>query len=136
MATAHWPRLRVIPGQTRAPAAGRHGESWRRWRMPEAAAAGYCAAAVATTAAIVAGGTRHPVVALAVLALAALGVALRMTLLAALACGGISWLFYDGFIIGRHAHLVWKGPLTGWSLLVLAVVALCGSVLGRTWNHG
>jgi hypothetical protein len=112
--------------------AGR-GALWRRWRLSEGALAGYCAAAAATTVAVGAGGTRHPVVALTVLAMAMLAVALRMTLPAALASGVIGWLFYDGFVIGRHAHLVMggaSGPLAGWSLLVVVAAALCGSAVG------
>ena len=54
----------------------------------------------------------------------------RMTMPAALASGVIGWLFYDGFLIGRHADLVLGRPLAGWSLLVLVAAALCGSALG------
>jgi hypothetical protein len=149
MATTHPPRLRVIPGGLAGPLAepgrrraagygdsasvetlGELPESPRRWRHAEGPLAGYCVAAAATAVAVLAGGTRHPLVALAVLAFALLVAARRMTLPAALASAGIAWLFYDGFIIGRHAQLVWDGARGAWWLLVLVAAAVCGSVLG------
>jgi hypothetical protein len=148
MAATHPPRLRVIhggadalaePGQRRAPglgdsaaveALGELPESPRRLRHADGPLAGYCVAAAATAVAVLAGGTRHPLVALAVLAFALLVAARRMTLPAALASGGMAWLFYDGFIIGRHAQLAWAGARGGLWLLVLVAAAVCASVTG------
>jgi hypothetical protein len=136
MAAVHRPQLSLIPGGLSAPQqarkvpAGRPGPSWQRWRLFEGALAGYCGAALATTVAVIAGGTRHPVVALGVAGFAMLALGLRMTLATAVASGVIGWLFYDGFVIGRHADLVLGGPLAGWSLLALVAAALCGSALG------
>src|ERR1700677_4995354 len=70
---------------------------------------GYCGLAVATGLAIAVGGTRRPVVALGVLGLAVLIVAMRMSWPASLGGGALGWLFYDGFFVGRHAHLAWHG---------------------------
>jgi hypothetical protein len=142
MPVTHPPRLRVIPGGLsepgRLPAAvpGRDGESLRRWRLPEGLLAVYCLSAVATTAAVAAGGTRHPLVALAVLASALLAATAHLTFGAALAAGGIAWLFFDGFVIGRHGNLAWGGTREVWWILVLLGGALCGWVLGQLRHHG
>jgi hypothetical protein len=135
MASVHRPRLSVIQGGL---SLGDHrpGESRRRWRRAEGSLAGYCVAAAGTAVAVAAGGTRHPVGALAVLALAVVIAAGRMTLTAALASGAICWLFWDGFVIGRHGDLVWHGPFVAWSLLVLGAAALSGFVLGRMRHRG
>ena len=95
-----------------------------RWRNAEGALAGYCVVAVATAAAVTAGGTRHPLVALAVLAFALLVAASRMTLPVGLASAIMAWLFYDGFIIGRHADLAWAGVREAWWLAVLLAAAV------------
>ena len=134
MATAHSRQLRVIPG-------GLAGSGPRPvlddqppprpWRNAEGALAGYCVVAAATTAAVAAGGTRHPVVALVVVALVVLAVARRMTLPTGLASGVMAWLFYDGFVIGRHGDLAWTGVREVWWLLVLVAAAACGWALGR-----
>ena len=141
MAMTHPRRLRVIPGGLsepgRLPAAVRdtQGVSRRRWHTPEGLLAVYCLAAVATMAAVAAGGTRHPLVVLVVLASVLLAAGMRLNPYAALAAGVIGWLFYDGFIVGRHGNLAWAGAREGWWLLVLLGVALCGSVLGRVRHH-
>ncbi len=152
MAATHSPRLRVIPGGAGAvaePGQRRAGlrdsaaveelgglpESPRRWTQSQGPLAGYCVAAAATAVAVLAGGTRHPLVALAILAFALLVAARRMTLPTALASGGMAWLFYDGFIIGRHAQLVWDGARGAWWLLVLVAAAVCGSLVGQARHH-
>jgi hypothetical protein len=90
---------------------------------------GYCAAAAGTLVAVAAGGTRHPVIALAILACTAAVVATRVTVPVAAACGGMAWLFYDGFIADRHAYLGWHGAADGWRLAICVGAALCGTVL-------
>ena len=139
MATIHAPRLRVIPGgMAHAPRAIYEEQPGppRRWRNAEGALAGYCLVAVATAAAVAAGGNRHPLVALVVLASALLVAARRMTLPVALASAAMAWLFYDGFIAGRHADLAWTGVRETWWVLVLMAAAACGWALGA-WprNH-
>jgi len=143
MTMTHPPRLRVIHGGLRepgrpavAPVPDTHGEPSRRWSASEALLGGYCLVAVATTAAVAAGGTGHPLVVLAVFASALLAAATRLTLPAALGSGMIAWLFYDGFVIGRHGHLAWGGTREAWWLLAFLGAALCGSVLGRVRHHG
>jgi hypothetical protein len=153
MAATHPPQLRVIPGGADALAEPRQrraadrgdstavealdglAESQHRLRHAQAPLAGYCVAAAATAVAVLAGGTRHPLVALAILAFALLVAARRMTPPAALASGGMAWLYYDGFIIGRHAQLVWAGAQGAWWLLVLVAAAVCGSVIGLCAQH-
>jgi len=139
MATAHSRQLHVIRGglTEAAPPAVLDDEeerSPRRWPIAEGALAGYAVAAVATIVAVAAGGTRHPLVALAVLAFALLIVARRMTLLAGLASGVTGWLFYDGFIIGRHGDLAWAGVREAWWLLVLIAAAAFGSACGSAFG--
>jgi hypothetical protein len=142
MATAHPHQLRVIPGGLAEsgppPALDEEAEPPRRWGNAEGTLAGYCVVAAATIAAVAAGGTRHPLVALVVLALAVLAAARRMRLPASLASGVMAWLFYDGFVIGRHGDLAWTGEREAWWLLVLVAAAACGSVLGRIMprQHG
>jgi hypothetical protein len=143
MAMTHPPRLRVIPGglgepgrPTAAPVPDTHSEPPRRWPAPEALLAGYCLVAAATMAAVAVGGTGHPLVVLAVLACALLAAGTRLTLPAALGSGVIAWLYYDGFIIGRHGDLAWGGTREAWWLLALLGAALCGSALGRVRHHG
>jgi K+-sensing histidine kinase KdpD len=138
MATAHPRQLRVIPGGL-AEAGPRpvldEQTSSRRGRAAEGALAGYCVVAAATIAAVAAGGTRHPLVALVVLALAVLAAARKMTLPAGLASGVMAWLFYDGFVIGRHGDLAWTGAREAWWLLVLVAAAAFGSALGLWTRH-
>jgi hypothetical protein len=91
--------------------------------------AGYAVMAATTAAAVALGGTRHPGVALALLAAATFAVAMRTTAAAALGTCVIGWLFYSGFITGRHADLAWHGPADLLQLAVLAGAALCGMAL-------
>jgi K+-sensing histidine kinase KdpD len=139
MATTHSRQLRVIRGglAERGPRAvlDEQAESTRRWGNAEGMLAGYCVIAAATIAVVAAGGTRHPLVALVVLALALLAATRRMTLPASLACGVMAWLFYDGFVIGRHGDLAWAGVREAWWLLVLLATAACGTALGHRILH-
>jgi hypothetical protein len=142
MAAIHSPQLRVIPGgqADSAPPAIVEEQTGPppRWRNVEGVLAGYCVVAVATAVAVAAGGTRHPLVALAVLAFALLAAASRMTLPVGLASGILAWLFYDGFVIGRHGDLAWAGERGAWWLAILLAVTACGRALGpRAWHsHG
>jgi hypothetical protein len=96
--------------------------------------AGYCGLAVATGLAIAVGGTRRHVVALGVLGLAVLVVAMRTSWPASLGVGALGWLFYDGFFVGRHAHLAWHGVAD-----LRALGALLGAAAGGiavSWARG
>jgi hypothetical protein len=93
--------------------------------------AGYCGLAIATGVAIAVGGTRRPAVVLALLALTVLVLATRSTAMAALGTGAMAWLFYDGFIIGRHADLAWHGTTDLEPLALLLGAALCG--IATSW---
>ena len=91
--------------------------------------AGYCGLAAATGLAIAAGGTRHPTVAVGLLGLAVLITAMRTSWAAAPGLGGLGWLFYDWFFIGRHAHLAWHGATDLRPLGVLLGAAAAGIAL-------
>jgi hypothetical protein len=91
--------------------------------------AGYCGLAAATGLAIAAGGTRHPAVAVGLLGVAVLIVAMRTSWAAAPGLGALGWLFYDGFFIGRHAHLAWHGTGDLRPLGVLLGAAAAGIAL-------
>jgi hypothetical protein len=108
----------------------------RRLRAPEGLLAGYGAAAVATLAGVALGGTGHPKLALAVLQLAVLVAATKMSLPVALVSAVVAWLFYDGFVIGRHGNLAWEGASGEWWLLVLVATAACGFALGWARHQG
>jgi uncharacterized membrane protein YfcA len=41
-----------------------------------------------------------------------------------------AWLFDDGFIIGRHAHLSWHGAADVRRLVILLAAGAVGSMLG------
>ena len=107
-----------------------------RWPATTGLLAGYCAAAAGTLVAVAAGGTRHPAIALAVLACVAAVVATRVTIPVAVACGGLAWLFYDGFIAGRYAYLGWHGAADGWRLAICVGAALCGTALAWLLRSG
>jgi len=131
------PRLRVLPGGLSSPGQPRPGHgapqarSGRLFRHTDGLLAGYCVAALATVAAVACGGTRHPVLAVAVLAAGLIAAGARLTLPAALGSGVIGWLFFDGFVIGRHASLGWDGVREAWWLAVLLAAAAGGHALGR-----
>jgi hypothetical protein len=96
--------------------------------------AGYGSAAATTATVVAAGGTRHSLVALVVIALVMAGVASRLSVPLGAAAGAMSWLFYDGFIIGRHAELAWHGSVTGWQAAVCLGAGATGS-LGAAWSR-
>jgi hypothetical protein len=99
----------------------------RTWAASYGLLAAYSASAAATAVAVADGGTRRPAFALGLLALAASAVGLRATLPVALATGGMGWLFYAGFITGRHAQLAWQGTADIRRLAILTGAALCGT---------
>jgi hypothetical protein len=108
----------------------------RQLRVSEGLLAGYGVAAVATLAGVALGGTGHPLLAFAVLELAVLAAATKMPLPAALGSAAVAWLFYDGFVIGRHGHLAWEGDRGAWWLLVLVAAGACGFALGWARQRG
>jgi hypothetical protein len=100
------------------------------WVGSAALLVGFCVVAGATGLAVAAGGTRWPPAALGALAAAVLVVAVQTSPTAAVGLGGIGYLFFDGFIVGRHAQLAWPGLSGLWPLAALTGVALTGSLLG------
>ncbi len=99
--------------------------------MPTGLLIGYCGIAAATGIAVAAGGTRRPAMALAILAVATLLLAARATARAAAGLAVMAWLFYSGFIAGRHANLTWQGMEDVWRLAMLAGSAAIG--VGLSW---
>jgi len=97
--------------------------------------AGYCAMAAATCVAVLAGGTQRTGVALGLLAVAAFVIAVRVTAPVALASGAMGWLFYSGFITGRHGDLAWHGAADVARLGILLGAALCGFALCWADRH-
>lgn len=71
--------------------------------------AGYGVMAAGTCAAVLADGTQRTGLALGLLAVAAFAIATRVTAPVALAAAAMGWLFYAGFITGRHGDLAWQG---------------------------
>jgi len=110
-------------------------ESTGRWTWPASTAlfAGYLALAAATTAAVAVGGTHRPGMALGLISVTALAVATRAAVPVAPAIGAMGWLFYAGFITGRHAQLAWHGAADIKRLGILMGVAFCGAA--DTWLH-
>jgi hypothetical protein len=66
----------------------------------------------------------------AYVALAAL-VALAARWWAAMASGVVLWMFYDGFLVGRHAVLTWHGSIDAWRLAFILAGAASGLLQGR-----
>jgi hypothetical protein len=107
----------------------------RTWALPFGLLAGYCGLAAATGIAIAAGGTRRPGMALVILAVAVLLLATRMTALTAAGLGVMAWLFYSGFITGRHGDLTFYGLDGVWRLVALADSAWTGVALSWLVAH-
>ena len=103
------------------------------WAPSTGLVAGYFGLAAATAVAVLTGGPQRPGVALALLAVAAFAISTRTRWWVAVATGLIAWLFYDGFIAGRHAELAWHGALDVQRMCVLAGVAVCGAA--AAWLH-
>jgi hypothetical protein len=110
----------------------------RRGRPPRPASAGlltgYCAVAATTALAVAAGAARRPGLGLALLGAAVLAVAVRTAASAAPGVGALGWLFYAGFITGRHADLAWHGTASLGPLAVLEGAAAAGVAL--SWLRG
>jgi hypothetical protein len=100
-----------------------HGQ---KWAFSTGLLAGYCGLAIATAIAVAAGGTGRPGAALAILAVAVLLLAARAKAPTAAGVAVMAWLFYSGFITGRHGDLAWHGMDDLWRLGVLAGSAAIG----------
>jgi hypothetical protein len=90
----------------------------------------FAGSAAVTVLAVVAGGDRHPVAALAAYALPAAAVSLPARLAVTPAVAAICWLFDNGFITDRRAVLGWHGSADLWRLGILLAAAAAGSLLG------
>lgn len=87
---------------------------------------------VATTLLTATGGTHHVNADLPFyVALAAL-VALTARWWAMGAGAVVLWLFYDGFLVGRHAVIVWHGGPDAWRLALILAGGIAGLTVGRT----
>jgi hypothetical protein len=100
------------------------------WPLSSALLAAYAGAAAVTVAAVVAGATRHPVAALTAYAVLAGAICLGSRPLLVPAIAIITWLFDDGFIVGRHADLAWHGAPDLRRLAILLAAAAAGSAVG------
>jgi hypothetical protein len=113
-----------------AGAAPRAAPGRRAWPVPYGLLAAYAGAAVVTAGLVLAAGTRHPAAALVAYGLLAAIVAAHTRPAAAVGVALIVWLFDDGFIIGRHAHLSWHGAADARWLIILLAAGAMGSMLG------
>jgi hypothetical protein len=43
----------------------------------------------------------------------------------------ILWLFYDGFLVGRHGIITWHGSLDGWRLGFIVGGAAAALLISR-----
>lgn len=91
---------------------------------------GYCVMAVVTAVAVAAGATRRPGLAIVLLAAAVFVIAAQAPVPAALGVAAIGWLFYAGFIAGRHGDLAWSGTGSIAAIAALAGAALAGVAAG------
>jgi hypothetical protein len=103
----------------------RHG-----WPVSYGLLAAHAGAAVVTAVAVLATGTRHPAAALVAYGLLAAVAAAHTRPAAAPGIALVAWLFYNGFIIGRHAHLSWHGAADVKRLAILLAASAVGSMLG------
>lgn len=89
-------------------------------------------AGVAVTTLLAAtGGTRHSDADLVAYVGLAVVIGLGARWWAAVSGALILWLFYDGFLVGRHGALAWHGSPDGWRLGIMAAGALGGLLIGR-----
>ncbi|HEY7432970.1 MAG TPA: hypothetical protein VH641_19785 [Streptosporangiaceae bacterium] len=119
----------VNPGLPQGSASARRAAN-PRWPLSSALLAAYTGGAAVTLAAIAAGATRHPAAALVAYGVltGVLCLGSRPLLMPAIAI--ISWLFDDGFIVGRHADLAWHGAADVRRLAILLAAAAAGSTAG------
>jgi hypothetical protein len=124
-----FPGTRTPPHATPyVPPSSRQRFPQRVLRSDEACLAGYAASAALTAVLVLGGGTRHlgfGIVAFTVLA-AVIGWRSRSATAACTAV--IAWMFFDGFLAGRHAELRWHGGADIARLgLLLAAAALASA---------
>ncbi|HEX3791342.1 MAG TPA: hypothetical protein VHW44_26000 [Pseudonocardiaceae bacterium] len=91
--------------------------------------AGFGVTVLTTVVAVAAGAAAHPVAGLVGFAVVAAIMSVLTTLPGALATAGWCWACDDGFLVGRHADLVFThASLVG--AIVLVGVAVLGTALG------
>lgn len=100
------------------------------WPTATGLLAAFCGAAATTAVAVALGGTRQQDGSLAAFAVVTAVTAARSVPLAAPGIGVIAWMFDNGFLVNRHAHLAWHGAADGIRLGVLAGAAIAGAGLG------
>jgi hypothetical protein len=100
------------------------------WSASSGLLAAYAGSAAVTAVVVLAGGTRHPAAALAAYGLLAAVAAASTRPAAAAGVALIAWLFDNGFIVGRHAHLSWHGAADARRLAILLAAAAAAAMLG------
>ena len=123
--------MRVAPGRGAGGASQPRAPSARHcWSASSGLLAAYAGSAAVTAAVVMAGGTRHHAAAMVAYGLLAAVVAAHTRPAAAAGVALVAWLFDNGFIIGRHAHLSWHGAADVRRLVILLGAATMGSLLG------
>jgi hypothetical protein len=46
----------------------------------------------------------------------------------------VYWLFYAGFLVGRHGVVHWHGSLDGWRMVMIAAAGLGAAFVARVWR--
>ncbi len=105
---------------------------------PWACIAGYLGGIVVTIVLVNQGGTRHLGFDVAAFAALAAVIGWFSRPLGGASAAVIAWLFFDGFLVGRHAQLSWHGTSDAWRLGLLAAIAILASVTRAiaTWLGG
>lgn len=93
--------------------------------------AGFAAATLTTLAAVVAGATTRPWIAVATLSGVAAVTAAVTTLTAAVATAAVCWGMHTGFVLNRRGELLLTTPAVT-AAIVLAAVTLLGYVVATT----
>jgi hypothetical protein len=123
--------MRVAPGRGAGGAAPSYASPARHcWSASSGLLAAYAGSAAVTAVVVVAGGTRHPAAATVAYGLLAALVAAHARPAAAAGVALVAWLFDNGFIVGRHAHLAWHGAADARRLVILLAAAAIGSTVG------
>jgi hypothetical protein len=91
----------------------------------------YLAAPVVTAVLAATSGTHHLGADLAVYVVLAGLLAWRARWWVGLASAALLWLFYDGFLVGQHATLVWSGARDAWSAGLILAGAVAGLLVVR-----
>jgi hypothetical protein len=106
-----------------------------RWDVSISLGLAFCGSIAVTCVLAATGGTRRLSVDLIAYAALAAAVSVRTRALPIPAVAVIAWLFYAGFLVGRHGEISWHGSIDVWRVAVIVGAAYCGAMIGRVLRY-